>query len=276
MATPKNTYQKPFLKWAGSKAKILDAILGALPTGDRLIEPFVGSGVVFLNAVDKYKEIIVGDSNPDLINLYEHIKTEGPAFIKDVAKYFDGTYFNEASFYALRTQFNKSKDTRERAILFVYLNRHCFNGLCRYNSKGEFNVPVGRYKTILFPEADMLKFHQKSQNVSFNCGDFEALLSQVKPGDVVYMDPPYLPLTATANFSDYSSDGGFGLDKQEALAKQAERMKALGARVVISNHDTAVARDLYRNATQIHSIMVQRMISGNGNRDKAPELIAVY
>lgn len=272
----KNVYQKPFLKWAGSKAKVLEHLLPLLPSGDTYYEPFVGSGVVFLNVSHLYNKMIVGDSNPDLINLYTFIKNEGLTFIQDIETYFDGSNFNETSFYKLRTEFNQSVDTRKRAILFVYLNRHCFNGLCRYNSKGEFNVPFGKYKTIYFPKDEMIEFHKRSQNVEFFCSDFESLLSNVSKGDVVYMDPPYLPLSITSNFSDYSSDGGFGMVKQKALALQAERIKQLGATVVISNHDTVDARTLYINATSIKSILVQRNISGNGNRSKAPELIAVY
>ncbi len=270
------TYTKPFLKWAGGKYRILDNILTALPDGDRLIEPFVGSGVVFLNATTKYKDVLVGDSNPDLINLYNFIKNEGSSFINDLEVYFNGSFFNEVSYYKLREQFNLSKDPRERSILFVYLNRHCFNGLCRYNSKGGFNVPFGKYKTIYFPKNELIMFHQRSQKVTFKCVDFSTLLSEAVSGDVIYMDPPYLPLTDTANFSDYSSDGGFDLDKQILLAKTAESLKTKGIPVVISNHDTSVARDLYRNATKIESLMVSRMISGNGNRGKASELIASY
>lgn len=268
--------QKSFLKWAGSKTKVLPDLIPFLIKGDTFFEPFVGSGVVFLNVSHLYKNVIVGDSNPDIINLYTFLKTEGLKFINDVENYFDGSNFNEVSFYKLREQFNKSKDTRERACLFVYLNRHCFNGLCRYNSKGEFNVPFGKYKTIYFPKDEMLEFHKRSQNVTFKCVDFEDLLTNVTARDVVYMDPPYLPLSTTANFSDYSSDGGFGMDKQKSLAVQAERMHALGARVVVSNHDTPVARDLYQNATTLKQILVQRNISGGSNRGKAAELIAVY
>ncbi|MCY7367238.1 MAG: Dam family site-specific DNA-(adenine-N6)-methyltransferase, partial [Chamaesiphon sp.] len=132
---------KPFLKWAGSKYKIIDKITESLPDGNRLIETFVGSGSVFLNT--NYHEYIVADTNADLINLYSCIKDKGIDFIEYAKHLFVSENNNQESFYSLRKEFNETQDVDKKSAIFIYLNRHCFNGLCRYNSKNQFNVPFG-------------------------------------------------------------------------------------------------------------------------------------
>ena len=151
----------------------------------------------------------------------------------------------------------------ERANLFVYLNRHCFNGLTRYDKSGEFNVPFGKYKSPYFPRREMENFISvfTGQSVEFSAGDFanENLYQKVDSTTVVYFDPPYLPLSDTANFSDYAT-GGFNYDDQVRLRDLAVSLANGGARVIISNHDTPTARELYSSA-QITSIDVGRTIS---------------
>ena len=149
--------------------KIIDKIIKVLPHGNRLIEPFVGSGAVFLNT--NYKEYLCIDKNADLINLFKILQKEGMGFIEYARQFFTG-YNNEEDFYKLRDEFNYSKDIYKKSAIFIYLNRHCFNGLCRYNLKGNFNVPFGRYKSPLFPQQEMQYFHIKSQNVNFMHADF--------------------------------------------------------------------------------------------------------
>ena len=134
---------KPFLKWAGGKFRIIDRVLDSLPKGKRLIEPFVGSGSVFLNA--NFEENVLADSNADLIHLYKQIQADGKEFIEYANSLFVSSNNTEVEFYKLRDEFNTTSDIKRKSALFVYLNRHCFNGLCRYNSKGKFNVPFGRY-----------------------------------------------------------------------------------------------------------------------------------
>lgn len=262
---------KPFLKWAGSKQKIMPQIISALPSGKRLVEPFVGSGAVFLNT--DYESYIVGDINIDLINLYTTLKTEGQPFIDYCKTFFvDGN--DRIVYNKNRDIFNTTNNVREKSALFVYLNRHCFNGLCRYNSKGGFNVPFGKYNTIYFPEKEMLEFHKKSQKVEFIHSDFSNIMNMAEKDDVVYCDPPYLPLSSTSNFKDYAPDA-FGMNKQEQLATMAEQLMNNCIPVVISNHDTETARQLYHNANMV-SIDVRRTISANGNRDKVKEVIAIF
>ena len=265
--------KKAFLKWAGGKSRILDRIKAVLPKGNRLIEPFIGSGVVFLNT--DYPAYLLADSNQDLINLFLHLKNEGEDFIDYCKKYFIPENNNETTFYKLRDLFNETSDTRLKAALFIYLNRHCFNGLCRYNSKGKYNVPFGRYKNPLLPEKAMLGFHKKSQHAIFETADFHITMEKAKSGDVVYCDPPYVPLSATSSFAEYATEG-FGMAQQQALADMAKKLVKRGVTVVISNHDTAFTIEAYKPA-KIFTFEVQRFISCDGdNRKKVGELLAVF
>lgn len=264
---------KPFLKWAGSKYKIINRITPLLPLGNRLIEPFVGSGAVFLNT--NYPDCIVGDTNSDLINLYNCIKDKGIDFI-DYAKYlFVKENNNQEAFYRLRVEFNQTLDLERKSAIFIYLNRHCFNGLCRYNSSNKFNVPFGRYANPTFPEKEIINFFHKSQSVEFKVSNFVDTMKRAKIGDVVYCDPPYAPLNQTSNFTSYTKDE-FTLDSQKELSDMASELMSKGICVVISNHDTEFTRSIY-NAAEINFFDVQRFISSNAsNRTKAPELLAVF
>jgi DNA adenine methylase len=155
------------------------------------------------------------------------------------------------------------------------LNKHCFNGLCRYNSKGGFNTPYGKYKKPYFPEKEMYEFYERSKKAVFQKADFLQTMRSAKSGDVVYCDPPYVPLSKTANFTSYSA-GGFGEEQQLLLARAAEKLKARGVTVIISNHDTKFTAKAYQ-AARIHRFDVQRFISCNGgNRGKAKEVLAVF
>lgn len=264
---------RPFLKWAGGKYRLVERIKAVLPPGKRLIEPFVGSGAMFLNT--DYPAYLLADTNADLINLYCRLQTEGEAFITYCHTFFRPETNEKEWFYELRTQFNQTSDQREKAALFVYLNKHCFNGLCRYNSKGQFNVPFGRYKQPHFPETEMRFFWQKAQKAEICQGTFTETMAAAIPGDVVYCDPPYHALSKTANFTSYS-DTPFGWTQQEQLAKMARELADRDIPVLISNHNTDEIRELYAGA-QITEFFVQRFISCDGaNRNKAPELLAYF
>ena len=265
---------KPFLKWAGGKTRVLPELLPLLPFGERFIEPFAGSGVVFLNV--EYPVKLVGEVNPDLVNLYQLLKTAPETIIEAAQSLFAPENNQSQAYYRLRAEFNAAGPSTRRSAIFVYLNRHGFNGMCRYNSKGEFNIPFGAYKSPTFPEQAMQAFARKLKRVEFYCGDFEIGLSRAKEGDVVYCDPPYLPLSLTASFTSYH-DAGFDLDEHRRLARSCEAAAARGASVVISNHDTAVAREIYAAADVIRAISVRRNISADGSkRGRVGELIAVY
>jgi DNA adenine methylase len=264
---------KPFLKWAGNKYRIVDKIRGLLPPGRRLIEPFAGAAAVFLNT--NYAYNIVNDLNVDLINLYLVLKAHGPAFIDECKSLFVPDNNSPDAYYALRQEFNETKDRVRKSALFLYLNRHGYNGLCRYNSEGGFNVPFGRYKKPYFPFEEMMFFYHKAQTAEFLAEDFETVMRRAEPGDVIYCDPPYVPLSDTANFTSYSA-GGFGPEEQLRLARVAEEVSAKGIPVLISNHRNSFTLEAYA-AANIESFDVQRFISCDGdNRNKATELLALF
>lgn len=264
---------KPFLKWAGNKYAIIERIKAILPTGNRLIEPFSGSAAVFLNT--SFDQALLSDVNGDLINLYQYLKADGQKFVGYCSTFFVKETNNPDTYYQFRKIFNTTGDLRLKAALFLYFNRHGYNGLCRYNNKGEFNVPFGRYTKPYFPAEEMAQFHQKIQSATLMQQDFIQSMQAARPGDVIYCDPPYVPLTETANFTGYSS-GGFGLREQETLADLAKTLSKKGVSVVISNHDTMFTQTAYESA-RIESFQVRRFISCKGNgRGQANEMLALF
>ncbi len=266
-------FNRPFLKWAGNKYRVLKQILPQLPPGECLIEPFAGSCAVFLNT--DYPRYLISDINPDLIRLYQILKQEGEPFIRYARKLFTSHNNSEERYYRLRGRFNDSSDEVEKAALFLYLNRHGYNGLCRYNNAHQFNVPFGRYRRPYFPQREMRQFHHKAQLAQFLCQDFTTTISQAPAGSVIYADPPYVPLNTTASFTSYSS-GGFTSGQQKRLAEIAEQAAQRGIPVLISNHDTPFVREIYRSAT-LTKFKVRRSISCNGQqRNDAAELLGLF
>ncbi|WP_417686294.1 Dam family site-specific DNA-(adenine-N6)-methyltransferase [Pseudidiomarina gelatinasegens] len=266
--------QRAFLKWAGGKYNLIEPITAVLPEGNKLIEPFVGAGSVFLNT--NYPSYLLNDVNPDLITLFKTVKRRPMRFIEDARKLFSTANNTPEAYYALRKQFNATTDGYERSLLFLYLNRHGYNGLCRYNLSGQFNVPFGQYLRPYFPRAEIEFFAEKAQRATFTCMSFEKVFRRARIGDVVYCDPPYAPLSLTANFTSYSS-GGFSIAHQTELARRAEQTaRKRGIPVLISNHDTDFTRLLYKKA-QLETLQVSRFISPKGeSRGKVAELLALY
>jgi DNA adenine methylase len=270
----KNKKTRAFLKWAGGKYSLTEQIIGLLPQAEKLVEPFVGAGSVFLNSdFDNYH---LNDINPDLINLYKILKRKPNQFIEDAQKLFTKDNNSDLAYYSIRERFNQTIEPYERSLLFLYLNRHGYNGLCRYNRSGGFNVPFGRYVKPYFPEYELTVFAEKARRATFTCLPFNQVFKRVRTGAVIYCDPPYVPINTTAMFTDYSSKG-FSLDQQVELAKLAKHT-AFNREipVLISNHDVPFTRDIYQHA-QISTLKVKRSISQNGaNRKAVDELFALY
>ena len=270
---------KPLLKWAGNKYRVLPHLLPLIGAPTRYCEPFGGSLSVALNVVaDEY---VLNDVNKDLVAIYQNlVHPNDDSFIKYCEELFTPENNTKESYLELREHFNNATDSVERARLFVYLNRHCFNGLSRYNSKGGFNVPFGKYDKPVCPSEQMNEFRMlflSKQSVRFTSLSFEnsILYSDLEAGDVVYFDPPYVPASDTANFTSYATDG-FSHEQQVELMELAESLANRGVKVILSNHDVPVTRELYKNA-QIYPIQVTRTISAKGSsRKKANELIAVW
>jgi DNA adenine methylase len=264
---------RAFLKWAGGKYNLVDAISLQLPDAPLLVEPFVGAGSVFLNT--DYSAYLLNDINADLINLYQLLQTKPGDFIADARALFVQSSNDKNSYLSFREEFNQSLDSYQRSLLFLYLNRHGYNGLCRYNGSGKFNVPFGSYKKPYFPEAELWFFAEKAQKAKFVCMNYSELMQNLESPAVVYCDPPYVPLSRTASFTSYAKNS-FDLDDQAQLANLAESCQSRGISVVISNHDTTLTRKLYEKA-RLTSIQVGRSISQNGaTRGKVAELFALY
>jgi len=270
-----NKKHRSFLKWAGGKYSLSDVIGKMLPKGDRLIEPFVGAGSIFLNS--DYKHYTLNDINQDLISIYKILQQKPQSYIDDAMKLFSTKNNDSDVYYQLRKEFNETSDSYYRALLFLYMNRHGYNGLCRYNKSGGYNVPFGKYKRPYFPEAELYYFAEKAEKATFVCEGYRETIKRATSGDVIYCDPPYVPLSKTASFTSYAGNG-FGLDEQADLANAAEEVSKSGkVSVLISNHDTIWTRKIYENANKFKSIKVARTISQKGgSRKKVAEILALY
>jgi DNA adenine methylase len=270
---------KTFLKWAGNKTKVLPHLIPHIGNPKRYCEPFGGSLAVALNT--PAEQYILNDVNKDLVAIYQNLVNPNDVnFIQYCEELFTSENNTKEVYLSLREHFNQATNPQERARLFIYLNRHCFNGLSRYNKKGEFNVPFGKYDKPSCPSEDMMNFRMyflTKQLVRFTSLSFEdsSLYEDLEIGDVVYFDPPYVPASDTANFTSYATDG-FTHDQQVHLAQLSESLAAKGIKVIVSNHNTPVTQELYKNA-RIYPIQVTRTIAAKGSsRKKASELIAVY
>lgn len=264
---------RPFLKWAGNKFNCIQHITDALPPGQRLIEPFAGSAAVFVNA--NFPRFLVAEGNQDLIQLYQCLKDEGKDFINYCGQWFCPENNQKQRYLALREEFNGCQHNRLRAALFLYLNRHGYNGLCRYNSSGVYNVPFGQYTKPYFPLKEMQHFYEKTPLAEFIQADFRVTFEIATIGDVIYCDPPYAPRLQASNFTAYTHQK-FGQIEHEELAELAQSAANRGIPVLISNHDTKLTRNLYQ-AADIQSFKVSRFInSKSDNRRPVRELLAIF
>lgn len=270
---PRN-WQRPFLKWAGGKYSLLPELDRLIPAGKRLVEPFVGGGSVFLNS-DKHERFLLADVNADLINLYQILAVVPDSVIYEAMKAF--RHLNDAENYTvIREAFNAQRlDAVERAAAFLYLNRHCLNGLIRYNLDGFFNVGFGKYKAPYFPEEEIKAFKRKAHACVFMNAGFRRTLALAGDGDVVYCDPPYEPLPGTAGFTNYAA-GGFSWDSQVELAESCVAAHQRGAKVVISNSTAPRVIELYeQHGFTLHRVSARRAISSKGStRETASDVVA--
>jgi DNA adenine methylase len=263
--------QKPFLKWAGNKLKILPFIKSQLGEHTRLVEPFMGSGVFAINTNSRY---LGADINNDLISIFHHLQNEPDLFIEYAKRFFGEEYIGGENYNLLRGRFNSLPYSLERAALFLYLNKHGFNGLCRYNQKGEFNVPFNHCKkTPAFPDTELRVAAERCRSSEFKNQPFEKTFLEVGIGDVVYCDPPYLPLVDKKGIVTYTQHA-FGLEEHELLVSLARQSQVT---VLISNHDSEVTRHLYKDADEIISLDVCRTMGRyNTIANTAKELLVVY
>lgn len=251
---------KPPIKWAGGKTQLLSQLRPLYPKRFNLyLEPFVGGGAVFFNLQPDDGVLI--DSNFELINFYQVVKNNLDEILQDLEK-----HKNEKDYYyKIRSLDPEQMGSIERASRFLFLNKTCFNGLWRVNKKGKFNVPFGRYKSPNFRDEENLSLVNIAlQNAEIICDDFSTVMEYTVPGAFVYLDPPYHPLSSTANFTSYTKDS-FGEEDQRRLAKVFRELDAKNCNVMLSNSDTKFIRGLYKDY-DIRVVFARRMINSKGTK----------
>lgn len=266
----------PVLKWAGGKTQLLDEITERLPkTYNRYFEPFIGSSAVLLAITPK--KAYINDINEQLINLYKQIK-KSPKEIFEYINELDSILCDKEKYYEIRDRFNKKIENKELdvecAALMIWINKHCFNGLYRVNGKGLFNVPYNNKvcgKSIDEENVFAIGSYFQNSDIEICCKDFEEFCKNVKKGDFVYFDSPYLPESETAKFTDYTKNG-FSMEDHERLAKLYRKLDKLGAKVMLSNNDVELVYKLYEGYN-IVSINVKRMINSDASKRKGKEVL---
>jgi DNA adenine methylase len=263
--------EKPFVKWVGGKTQLLPALASALPEFSNYHEPFVGGGALFfrLSKLGLLKDAYLYDSNEELLNLYEVVKNSPIELFNELQK---DKYANEEdSFYRMRG--SSPERPLERAARFVYLNRTAFNGLYRVNSQGKFNVPFGRYKKLSIPSKCLfMKDSAVLASATMVKGDFANVLDYAKAGDLVYFDPPYQPVSDTANFTSYTTNG-FSEKDQVRLFKVFQKLDKLGCHVMLSNSGTELISSLYSDY-YIEEVLANRAINCKADgRGKIKEFV---
>ena len=270
---------KPFVKWAGGKNGLINSLISFIPRNfNSYFEPFVGGGALFfylknLNILNS-KKIYLNDKNVELINAYKQIKINPNKLLEELEilkNNHSKEYFykirnldRDFDFYSLSEVF--------RAARFIYLNKTCFNGLCRYNAKGNFNTPMGSYKNPKIYDKDLIfSVHEVLKNVSITNKDFEVVSLKAKKGDFVYFDPPYYPLNKTSSFVSYTDN--FSANEQIRLYKLFKMLDCEGIKVLQSNSNTDFIKELYKDF-EIIEVISKRAINCKGDkRGKITELI---
>lgn len=255
-----------FVKWAGGKTQLIEQLKPHFPKKiERYFEPFVGSGAVFFYIIQAYKPkyVFLSDTNEELINTYNVIKTDVERLIIELKQHKEyHVADNKNYYYEIRSVDPNALPGLERAARFIYLNKTCFNGLYRVNSKGKFNVPMGDYKNPDIVQDEKLRIiAELLKNVKVEAMHFEKIVRLTKKGDFVYFDPPYYPLKKKNSFTSYQKDA-FMEKEQELLCKVFSELDKKGCFCMQSNSDTQFIKNLYSNYT-IETVKAKRMINSN-------------
>ncbi|MGN0394396.1 MAG: Dam family site-specific DNA-(adenine-N6)-methyltransferase, partial [Coprococcus sp.] len=259
---------KPILKWAGGKTQMLKELLPKVPTSyGRYIEPFLGGGAVFF-ALNP-DTAVIADSNPELINMYKQVAEN----VDEVISYLQRYENTQEMFYSVRALDWMALPKAEAAARMIYLNKTCFNGLYRVNKKGQFNVPFGKYKAPNFCDVNALyAASEVLQRADIVCGDYLAVLKEyARPGDFIFLDPPYLPISAYSDFKRYTKEQFYEEDHVE-LAKEVIRLQELGCHVILTNSNHPLVHELYK-PFNIEIIQTKRYISCSGKNRRGEDII---
>lgn len=263
---------KPFLKWAGGKSQLLPELVKRIPEGyTKYFEPFAGGAALFFHLQPRTAYLV--DINEDLINTYRVIKEQVDALICDLKQHV----YQEDYYYRIRnidrTEAYQSWTDVQKASRLIYLNKTCYNGLYRVNAKGQFNTPFGSYSNpTILNEANLRVCSRALRNTKLITGSFSAIARRISSDDFVYFDPPYAPLSETANFTGYSQ-GGFDASMQVKLRDLCDRLDRRGVRFMVSNSSAPLILDLYRSY-KVEFVYASRAINSKGkDRGKIPEVI---
>lgn len=266
---------RPFLKWAGGKGQIVPRLLAELPSSfGNYHEPFLGGGALFFALYRQRmmdgRKVYLGDSNKELIRTYKAIRDN----VDGVIVALEPLKYDEEQFYELRAVDPTGLLATATAARMIYLNRTCFNGLYRVNRKGQFNVSWGRYKDpLICDEVNLRAVSAALADVEFMDTSFEGMSSKTKPGDLVYLDSPYLPVSATANFTSFTRFG-FSLEDHEWLRKMFFDLATGNVFVLMSSSDNEWARESYKFVGRIMEVRARRSINSKATkRGKVKELL---
>lgn len=265
----------PIVKWVGGKTRLLRELLARMPAQfGRYYEPFAGGAALFFRVAPA--RAVLGDDNADLVNLYRTVGSKVDDVVRRLVVH--RRLHNEGHYYEMRARWNDANVSWthvDRAAAFVYLNKTCFNGLWRVNRSGHFNVPMGRYEDPPICAADQLRAAAAVlRHAELRCGHYRDAVADARSGDFVYFDPPYDPVTVTANFTSYTS-GAFSPEDQRELAELARKLVARGCKVMLSNSDTPFVRSLYKGF-RIDQVRCSRAINSNAaKRGEVNEVIVV-
>lgn len=273
----KNILLSPILKWVGGKRQLLNNIMPLVPTRGTYVEPFLGGGAVLF--AHQPKKAIVNDYNFELMNVYQVVKNNPEQLIQLLQIHCANN--SEDYFYEIRELDRTEEYTElsqiEKAARILYLNKTCFNGLYRVNSSGYFNSPYGKYKNPNIVNAPVIRAMSKYFNeneITLLQGDYKEVLKKAKKGNFVYLDPPYMPISSSANFTGYT-ENGFGYKQQEELKQECDKLKNKGIRFVQSNSDCPEIRQLYKDYT-IRTVQAKRVINSNSTKRGEINEVLIY
>ena len=262
----------PIVTWVGGKRQLMFELLENIPKSyNRYFEPFIGGGALFFEL--KPNNAYISDMNEELINLYQVVRDNVEELIKDLQKHdISKEYFMQIRNIDRTKKYQNWSDVK-KASRFIYLNRTCFNGMYRVNSKGEFNVPFGNYKNPrIIDENNLINCSNLLQKTEIKNADFSKILNYIQKGDFVYFDPPYVPLNETSSFTSYTKDG-FDIDMQFKLRDICDELDSMGVKFMLSNSDTKLVNELYANY-EIKKVFASRQINANPNgRGKITEVL---
>lgn len=251
---------RPFLKWAGGKSKLVDAIMARFPRSfGRYFEPFLGGGAVFFGVAPE--RAVLADMNAELVTTYVALRDDLERVLTALRRH----RADREHFYAVRAQSSGGLASPTRAARMIYLNRTCYNGLYRVNRSGAFNVPFGKYDNPrICDEENLRAVSRVLQDAVIEHADVFATVAKARAGDLVYFDPPYDPVSKTASFVAYT-DRGFSSEDQEKLAATFRGLADRGVHAVLSNSDTPFIRKLYKGF-HIDTVHVRRAINSRADR----------